>query len=106
VTTLDSIAGDSLTDARQVWDAPPPAWSFVDLNGEFGIELTVQDNADHVPTRAALAVARSSCAELGKLVARWRQVVRVDLAAFNQTLARHGMPAFAVPAAGEKLCSQ
>jgi len=46
VTTLDSIAGDSLKDARQVWDAPPPVWSFVDLNGEFGIELTAQDNAD------------------------------------------------------------
>src|SRR2546426_7065385 len=106
VTTLDSIAGDSLTDARQVWDARPPLWSFVDLNGEFGIELTAQDNADHVPTRAALVVASSSCAELGKLVARWRQVVRVDLAAFNQTLARHGMPALAVPAAGDKLCSQ
>ena len=106
VTTLDSIAGDSLTDARQVWDARPPVWSFVDLNGEFGIELTAQDNADHVPTRAALVVASSSCAELGKLVARWRQVVRVDLAAFNQTLARHGMPTLAVPAAGEKLCSQ
>ena len=84
VTTLDSIAGDSLTDARQVWDARPPVWSFVDLNGEFGIELTAQDNADHVPTRAALVVASSSCADLGKLVARWRQVVRVDLAAFNQ----------------------
>jgi len=105
VTTLDSIAGDSLKDARQVWDARPPVWSFVDLNGEFGIELTAQDNADHVPTRAALVVASSSCAELGKLVARWRQVVRVDLAAFNQMLARHVMPALAVPAAGEKLCS-
>jgi len=44
--------------------------------------------------------------ELGRLVARWRQVVRVDLAAFNQTLARHGMPALAMPAAGQKLCSQ
>src|SRR5437879_2857724 len=106
VTTVDSIAGDSLTDARQVWDARPPVWSFVDLNGEFGIELTAQDNADQAPTRAALVVARSSCTELGKLVARWRQVVRVDLAAFNQTLARHGMPTLAVPAAGEKLCSQ
>jgi len=30
----------------------------------------------------------------------------VDLAAFNQTLERHGMLALAVPAAGEKLCSQ
>src|SRR5207249_6679270 len=63
---LDSVAGDSLVEARQAWDARPATWSFVDLNGEFAIELTAQDNADHAPTRAALAVARSSCDELRK----------------------------------------
>jgi len=105
-TKLDSIAGDSLGEARQVWEAQPKAWTFAALNSEFGLELTSQDNADHAPTQAALVVARASCAELGKLVARWRRVVRVDLAAFNQTLARHGMPALAMPAAGDKLCSQ
>src|SRR5439155_1188774 len=59
VTTLDSIAGDSLKDAREVWDARPAAWSFVDLNSEFGLELSAQDNADHAPTQAMPAVARS-----------------------------------------------
>ena len=102
---LDSVAGDSLVEARQAWDARPATWSFVDLNGEFAIELTAQDNADHAPTRAALAVARSSCEELRKLVERWRRLVRVDLAPFNRTLQGHGMTALSTPPAGEKLCS-
>jgi photosystem II stability/assembly factor-like uncharacterized protein len=99
---VDSIAGDSLVDAREPWDAPPPTWSFADLNGEFGLELTAQDNADQTPTRAALAAARSSCVELSKLVGRWNQIVRVDLAAFNAMLPRHGMTP--LPAANMKLC--
>jgi len=103
-TTLDSIAGDSLAEARQLWDARPTKWSFVALNGEFAIELTGHDNADLAPTRAALTVARSSCDELGKLVGRWRQLVRLDLATFNQTLERHGMTTLAVTSAPENLC--
>ena len=102
---LDSIAGDSLVAARQEWDARPEAWSFVGLNGEFAIELTTQDNADHAPTQAALAVARSSCDELRKLVGRWRQLVRVDLATFNQLLARHGTATLATPPGREQLCA-
>jgi len=105
VTTLDSIAGDSLKDARQVWDAPPPAWSFADLNGEFGIELTAQDNADHAPTRAALAVAHSSCGDLDKLVERWRQFVQVDLVRFNQLLGRRGISTIAARPGPERLCA-
>ncbi len=104
-TTLDSIAGDSLAEARQLWDARPTKWSFVALNAEFAIELTGHDNADLAPTRAALTVARSSCDELGKLVGRWRQLVRLDLATFNQTLERHGMTTLAVTSAPENLCS-
>jgi photosystem II stability/assembly factor-like uncharacterized protein len=102
---LDSIAGDSLVDGRQVWDGPPPTWSFADLNGEFGLELTAQDNADQTPTRAALALARSSCDALAKLVARWTQVVRVDLPAFNRTLAGRGMTALEIPPANQKVCA-
>ena len=105
VTTLDSIAGDSLKDAREVWDARPAAWSFVDLNSEFGLELDLQDNADHAPTQAALAAARQSCAELGKVVGRWQQTVQRDVPAFNQLLARHGMTALAIPPAGGKRCA-
>jgi len=105
-TTLDSIAGDSLAEARQVWDPRPTTWSFAALNSEFGLELTAQDNADHAPTRAALAVARSSCDELRKLLGRWSQLVRVDLPAFNRTLAGHGMAGVAAaPAAGGKACA-
>jgi hypothetical protein len=102
--TLDSIAGDSLADARQVWDSPPDAWSFADLNGEFGLQLTAQDNADQVPTHAALRVARARCADLAKLVARWNQVVRVDLVRFNQLLASHGTAAIGAPAGPRRLC--
>jgi photosystem II stability/assembly factor-like uncharacterized protein len=102
---VDSIAGDSLTDAREPWDAPPPTWSFADLNGEFGLELTAQDNADQTPTRAALAAARSSCAELSKLVERWKQIVQVDVAAFNAMLPRHGMTPLAMPSGNMQLCS-
>jgi len=102
---LDSIAGDSLVEARQVWDARPATWSFVDLNGEFAIELTAQDNGDHAPTRAALAVARSSCEELRKLVEHWRQLVRVDLPAFNGALEHHGVTTLAAPAAGGQFCA-
>ncbi len=105
LTTLDSIAGDSLKDAREVWDARPAAWSFVDLNGEFSIELTAQDNADHAPTQAMLAVARSSCAALQKLVDRWNHVVRVDVPAFNRTLQSHEVATLVTPAAREKLCA-
>src|SRR5438876_1156532 len=102
--TLDSIAGDSLADARQVWDPRPAAWSLVALNSEFGLQLTAQDNADHAPTQAALAAARQSCGELGKVVGRWQQTVQRDVPAFNQLLARHGMTALAIPPAGGKLC--
>ena len=102
---LDSIAGDSLVDGRQVWDGPPPTWSFADLNGEFGLELTGQDNADQTPTRAALALARSSCDALTKLVGRWKQVVGGDLPTFNATLTRQGMTPLAVPSAAMKLCA-
>jgi len=102
---LDSIAGDSLKDAREVWEPRPTAWSLVDLNGEFALELNAQDNADHAPTEAMLAVAHSSCDELGKLVGRWRQLVRVDLPAFNATLERHRMTTLAMPLAREGLCS-
>jgi len=105
VTTLDSIAGDSLKDAREVWDARPAAWSFVDLNSEFGLELDWQDNADHAPTQAALAAARQSCAELEKVVGRWQETVQRDVPAFNQLLTRHGMTALAIPPAGGKLCA-
>jgi len=105
VTTLDSIAGDSLKDAREVWDARPAAWSFVDLNSEFGLELDWQDNADHAPTQAALAAARQSCAELEKVVGRWQETVQRDVPAFNQLLARRGMTALAIPPAGGKLCA-
>jgi hypothetical protein len=101
---LDSIAGDSLGDVRQVWDARPAAWSFVDLNREFAIALSAQDNADHAPTQAMVAVARSSCDELRKLVERWRQLVR-DLTTFNGTLERHGMTTLAALSGREKLCS-
>ena len=104
-TRLDSLAGDSLSDAREVWQPRPTAWSFVALNGEFALELNAQDNADHAPTQATLAVARSSCDELRNLVGRWRQVVRLDLATFNRTLERHGMTTLAVTSAPEKLCS-
>ncbi|HEY3219142.1 MAG TPA: hypothetical protein VGJ80_00295 [Gemmatimonadales bacterium] len=101
---LDSIAGDSLETAREPWDPQPKVWSFTSLNDEFAIELEAQDNADHAPTRAALSAAQSSCEELRKLVERWRQLVRLDLATFNRTLQGHGMTALAPPAR-EKLCS-
>ena len=103
--TLDSIAGDSLADARQVWDDRPAAWSLVELNSEFGLQLTAQDNADHAPTQVALAEARQSCAELGKVVGRWQQTVQRDVPAFNQLLTRHGMTALAIPPAGGTLCA-
>src|SRR4051812_11591621 len=105
VTTLDSIAGDSLGEVRQVWDAPPPTWSLVDLNREFAIELAGQDNADQAPTRAMLALAHSSCDALAKLVGRWRQLVRVELPAFNRTLAAHAVATLAAPANGAQLCA-
>jgi len=102
---LDSIAGDSASDAREIWQPRPAAWSFVGLNSEFALELSAQDNADNAPTQATLAGAGSSCDELRKLVGRWRQLVRLDLATFNRTLERHGMTTLATPSAREKLCS-
>ena len=61
---------------------------------------------DLIPAIAdALAAARTSCDELGKLVGRWRQLVRVDLPAFNATLERHRMTTLAMPLARERLCS-
>ena len=102
---LDSLAGDSLSDARELWQPRPTAWSLVDLNSEFALELNAQDNADHAPTQAMLALARSSCEELRKAVERWRQVVRVDLATFNRLLSSHGVATLATPPAREQLCA-
>src|SRR6266699_3074132 len=103
--TLDSIAGDSLADARKPWDPRPPAWSLASLNGEFAVELEAQDNADQMPTRAALAVARTSCGDLSKLVARWRTFVQQDVANFNRLLARLGKAAVPAPPAQARLCA-
>jgi hypothetical protein len=102
--TLDSIAGDSLADAREPWDSRPPVWSFASLNDEFAVELEAQDNADHMPTRTALAVARASCGDLSKLVARWRTFAQQDLVKLNQLLARNGKPSLTAPAGGGELC--
>jgi len=52
-----------------------------------------------------LVVARSTCDELRTLVDRWSRVVRVDLSAFNRTLASHGMTPLAGPSTNMKLCS-
>jgi photosystem II stability/assembly factor-like uncharacterized protein len=104
-TRLDSLAGDSLSDAREVWQPRPTVWSFVDLNSEFALELNAQDNADNAPTQATLAVARSSCDELRKAVERWRQFVQLDLATFNRLLSSHGVATLATPPAREQLCS-
>ena len=103
--TMDSIAGDSLADARKPWDPRPPAWSLASLNGEFAVELEAQDNADQMPTRAALAVARTSCGDLSKLVARWRTFVQQDVANFNRLLARQGKAAVPAPPAQARLCA-
>src|SRR6266566_4724843 len=103
--TLDSIAGDSLADARKPWDPRPPAWSLASLNGEFAVELEAQDNADQMPTRAALAVARTSCGDLSKLVARWRTFVQQDVANFNRLLVRLGKAAVPAPQAQARLCA-
>jgi len=105
VTTLDSIAGDSLEDVRLVWDARPTSWNFVNLNREFALQMATQDNADQAPTRGALAVARSSCADLARLVGRWRQFVLADLVRFNQLLSRQGIGAIAARPGPERLCA-
>src|SRR2546428_11663445 len=52
---LDSLAGDSLSDGRELWQPRPTAWSLVDLNSEFVLDLNAQDNDDHAPTPAARA---------------------------------------------------
>ena len=104
-TTLDSIAGDSLEDVRLIWDARPTRWNFVNLNREFALQMATQDNADQTPTQAALAVARSSCADLARLVGRWRQFVRADLVRFNQLLSRQGIGAVAARPGPERLCA-
>jgi len=104
-TTLDSIAGDTLEDVRLPWDARPATWNFVNLSREFALQMLAQDNADQRPTRAALAVARASCGDLSTLVARWRRLLRVDLAAFNRTLASHGTAMLMAPPAGEIICA-
>ena len=75
------------------------------MNGEFAVELEAQDNADQMPTRAALAVARTSCGDLSKLVARWRTFVQQDVANFNRLLARQGKAAVPAPPAQARLCA-
>ena len=104
-TTLDSLAGDSLSDAREVWQARPTTWSLVDLNSEFGLELNLQDNGDQAPTKATLALVHSSCDELRKVVERWKHFVQVDLPKFNRVVSSHGGATLAAPSAGERLCS-
>ncbi len=102
---LDSIAGDSSSDARELWQPRPTAWSLVDLNSEFALDLNLRDNADLAPTRATLALVRANCDELRKLADRWKHAVQQDLPKFNQLLTRHGVATLATPPAGEKLCS-
>jgi len=102
---LDSIAGDSSAEAREVWQPQPTAWSLTDLNGEFALDLNLQDNADYAPTQPTLALVRSNCDELRKLVDRWDKVVRQDLVTVNRLLTSRGMATLATPSLSEKLCS-
>jgi hypothetical protein len=102
---VDSVAGDSLSDPRFPWLSSPVEPSFVGLNGEFAALLLAQDNGDHAPTAAMLAVADASCAQLQDVVGRWNSIAGPRLAAFNALLARHGMPAVATPAGSAAGCS-
>ena len=102
---LDSIAGDSSAEAREVWQPQPTAWSLTDLNGEFALDLNLQDNADYAPTQPTLALVRSNCDELRKLVDRWDKLVRQDLVTVNRLLTSRGMATLATPSLSEKLCS-
>jgi photosystem II stability/assembly factor-like uncharacterized protein len=101
---VDSIAGDSISEPRFPWLSTPVEPSFVGLNGEFAALLLAEDNGDHAPTAAMLAVADATCAQLQGTIARWASVAGPRLSAFNALLARHRMPPIAAPTGTMRGC--
>jgi photosystem II stability/assembly factor-like uncharacterized protein len=86
--TLDSIGGDTSSDARQIYMPRPTSWGLADLNAEFSLQLQLQDNADEAPTAPVLAAMRADCDEFRKLIARWNKFLQVDLARLTGKVTR------------------
>ena len=91
------------TSAGETWY---PIFDSITTTSSIGaVEVAPSDaNGDQAPTRATLALARSSCDELRKVVERWRHFVQVDLPKFNRVVSSRGGATLATPSAGERLC--
>ena len=85
------------TSAGETWY--PIFDSIITTSSIGAVEVAPSDaNGDQAPTRATLALARSSCDE------RWKHFVQVDLPKFNRVVSSHGGAALAAPSARERLC--
>ena len=76
---------------------PPPAPTFLRVNGRLAGLLGTVDNGDVAPTESMLKAFAGACVELGKAAAAWRALNETDLAAFNAVLQKNGLKP--VPAA-------
>ena len=91
-STLAAVAGNP-DDGRGFFGfgGPPPAPTFVGVNGNLVNQLNALENGDMAPTVAMQAAYVSACNDLTSVVTRWTAVAGARLAGFNATLAQNGV---------------
>lgn len=83
-------AGGTLRRGRRFY-GPPPATSFVNLNGYLLARLDSWDYGDAAPTEPMLAVYASDWQKLKAVADRWRALQSKGLADFNAVLRKNGI---------------
>jgi len=96
---LDSVAGNPAPGRgagffRRGGAARAP--NLMQINGNFGGQLTAQDLADMAPTAAMLAAYEAGCRDLEKAITTWNAIRDKSLADLNTVLGAHGLAALSV----------
>lgn len=72
---------------------PPPATSFVNINGFFLVQLDGLDMGDMAPTEPMHQAYAAAWVKLKAMADRWREINSKDLVEFNALLTKNGLKA-------------
>jgi len=92
---LAEVAGTVYRERR--FYGPPPATSFVNLNGYLLAHLDAYDYGDMAPNEAMKGAYGSDWAKLHAVTEQWRAILAKDVPAFNSLLRKGGLAAIAMP---------
>ena len=71
---------------------PPPATSFVNINGFMLSQMDGQDMGDMAPTESMLMAHGAAWSKLNVLVEKWKGLNSKDLVELNKLLTKNGLP--------------